>query len=217
MKDLTKKFLSESDKALVIEAVKMAEKKTSGEIVPLVVSESYAYPMACVTGGAALAFLPAIALTPWIGGFFWIGSQNMWVFLILFMGFFLLFHETVKRFPRLKRFFLSKKEIEEEVQEAAVSSFFKQGLYRTRDANGILIFISILERKVWVLADKGISARVPQSRWNGIVDGIIEGIKTKRQAAAICEAVMEVGGILGEYFPVKPDDTDELKNLIMTE
>ncbi|MDX9787262.1 MAG: TPM domain-containing protein [Desulfobacterales bacterium] len=215
MKDLAEKFLSESDKRIIIEAVKTAEQKTSGEIVPLVVSASGSYPLANVTGGAALAFLPAVSLTPWIGGFFWIGGQNMWMFLILFIAFFLLFRETVKRLAWLKRLFISKKEIEEEVHEAAVTSFFKEGLYRTRDANGILIFISVLEHKVWVLADKGINTRVPQSRWTGIVDGIIEGIKENRQGAAICEAVMEVGGILSEHFPLKSDDTDELKNLIV--
>lgn len=215
MKNLAEKFLSESDKQLILEAVATAEKKTSGEIVPLVVASSHSYPMANVTGAAALAVIPAIALTPWVGGIFWLGDQNMWVFMGLFIFFFSVCHEIVRRFSWLKRIFISKKEIEKEVYEAAMTSFFKEGLYRTRDATGILIFISVLEHKVWVLADKGISSKVPQSRWAGIVEGIVEGIKEKRQTAAVCEAVMEVGRMLSEHFPVKRDDTDELKNLIV--
>jgi putative membrane protein len=40
-------------------------------------------------------------------------------------------------------------------------------------------------------------------------------IKKKRPADAICEAVEKIGALLKENFPIKPDDTDELKNLII--
>ena len=46
---------------------------------------------------------------------------------------------------------------DEEVQEAVLTAFFKEELYRTRDETGILIFISVFEHKVWVLADRGIT------------------------------------------------------------
>jgi putative membrane protein len=217
MMDLAKKFLSETEKENIVAAVKIAEGKSSGEIVPLVVSASYTYPMADVTGAAALAFLPAVLLTPVMGGFFWIGPQNMWVFMGLFACFFWLFHEIVKRVAWLKRIFISKKEIEQEVKAAAVTRFFGEGLYRTRDETGILLYISVLEQKVWVLADRGINAQVPQSRWDGVVAGIISGIKEKRQGAAICDAVLETGDLLGAHFPKKKDDINELPDLIVSE
>jgi putative membrane protein len=44
---------------------------------------------------------------------------------------------------------------------------------------------------------------------------ITDGIKQKRPADAICEAVEKIGELLKTYFPIKPDDTDELKNLII--
>ena len=44
---------------------------------------------------------------------------------------------------------------------------------------------------------------------------IIDGIKQKRQAEAICKAVEKTGDLLKEHFPIKPDDTDELDNLII--
>lgn len=216
MMNLAKKFLSETEKEKILAAVKIAEGKSAGEIVPLVVSASYSYPMADVTGAAALAFLPAILLTPVVGGFFWLGSQNMWAFIGLFIGFFWIFHEIVKRVAWLKRIFISKKEIEQEVKEAAVTRFFEKGLYRTRDETGVLVYISVLERKVWVLADQGINARVPQSRWDSIVAGIVSGIKEGSSGAAICDAVLEAGDILGAHFPRKKDDINELPNLIVT-
>ena len=215
MKDLTQKFLTEKDHERIRAAVKSAEALTSGEIVPLVVSASYHYPMADVVGGALLSFLAALVFTPVIGGFFWVGPRNMWIFIGLFVICFVPFYSIVKRIGWFKRLFISKAEMEAEVEEAAVTHFFREGLYRTRDETGILIFISIFERKVWVLADRGINDRVPESQWNDIVEKIVLGIKKGHQADAICEAVADVGRILKEHFPVKPDDIDELENLIV--
>lgn len=215
MRDFAKRFLSETDKENIRAAVKIAEGKSAGEIVPLVVSASYTYPMADVTGAGVLAILPSVLLTPPVGGFFWIGAQNMWVFMGLFAGFFWLFHVIVMRVSWLKRIFISKKEIEEEVKEAAVTRFFKEGLYRTRNETGVLLYISVLEQKVWVLADRGINARVPKSAWDGIVADLISGIKGKKQGTAICAAVNEIGNVLMAHFPKKQDDINELTDMIL--
>ena len=217
MKDLAGTFLTQADREKITETVRDVEKETSGEIVPMVVSASYHYPMANVVGGVAAALPLALILTPIIGGYFWAGSQNMWIFIGLFAVLFVIFHELVKRVYGLKRFFISKREIEEEVEEAAINSFFKEGLYRTRDETGVLIFISIFEHKVWVLADRGINSKVDKTQWDDIVSGIVAGIKTGRQADAICEAVVKAGDLLKTHFPVKKDDTDELTNLIVRE
>lgn len=214
MKDLAKKFLSEADKEKIRAAVQLSEGKSSGEIVPLVITASYSYPMADVIGAFALSFPPAILLTPFVGGHLWVGPQNMWIFIGLFGLFFWLFHELVKRIPWLKRLFISRKQIEDEVREAAVKRFFEEGLYRTRDETGVLIYISILERKVWVLADRGINEKVPPSRWDGIVTDIIIGIKEKRQADAISDAILEIGNVLATHFPKQLDDKNELVDLI---
>lgn len=141
----------------------------------------------------------------------------MWVFIGLFAGFFWLFHEMVKRVPWLKRLFTSKKEIEEEVKEAAVTCFFKEGLYRTRDETGVLLYISVFEQKVWVLADRGINARVPQSAWDGIVADIVSGIRGKKQGAAVCAAVNEIGNVLMAHFPKKQNDINELTDIMLKE
>lgn len=217
MKDLTKGFLSQTERERIIETVKEAEEWTSGEIVPMIVSASYHYPMGNVVGGAAIALPLAIALTPLIGGLFWIGSQNMWVFIALFAALFFLFHELVKRLRWLKRIFISGEEMEGEVKEAAVTCFFREGLYRTRDETGVLIFISIFEQRVWVLADRGINGKVQDGQWEEIVHMIVKGIKEGRQGHAICQAVQKVGLLLKDHFPIKMGDTNELNNLIVEE
>lgn len=215
MANLADKFLGEQDKEKIENAVKEAEKHTSGEIVPMIVSRSYHYPVSDILGGFVFAFPLSLILTYFMGGWFWIGNYNLWLFLGIITILFILFHQIIKRTYCLKRLFVSQKEMEEEVEEAGTTSFFHKGLYRTRDETGILIFISVFERKVWVLADRGINEKVKPGQWNESVNMIIDGIKNNNQAEAICKAIDEMGRILKEHFPIKADDTDELKNLIV--
>ncbi len=215
MANAAERFLSGQDRERIDNAVKEAERYTSGEIVPMVVSRSYHYPMSNVLGGILFAFPLSLILTYFVGSMFWIGHYNLWLFLGIIILLFILIYHVVKLTPGLKRLFISDKEIDEEVEEAAITSFFREGLYRTRDETGILIFISVFERRVWVLADRGINAKVKEGEWDNIVQMITEGIKNNNQAEAICKAIGEAGRILKEHFPKKADDTNELKNLIV--
>lgn len=215
MKDLADTFLSEADSGRIRAAVAAAEKKTAGEIVCMVVSSSYHYPLANVLGAAAAALPMSLLGTHFMGAWLWIGSQNMWLFLGLFTVCFALFHWIFERFPALKRRLISRREIDSEVEEAAVNAFFRQGLYRTRDANGVLLFISVFEHKVRLLADRGIHEKVPQAEWDALVTQITQGIREGNRTDSICSAIQTIGQLLESHFPVKPDDTDELKNLIV--
>jgi putative membrane protein len=215
MKDLAKQFLTPSERENIKNTVAAAEQTTSGEIVVMVVPASYHYPIANLLGATAISLPLSLILTPLAGEFMWMGPQNMWVFLGIFSLLFAGFYITVKQISGLKRLFLSKKEIEEEVEEAALTSFYKHQLYKTRDETGVLLFVSVFEHKVWVLADRGINEKLPPDTWDKIVSQMISGIKEKRQAEAICKAVEAVGRILNQHFPIKSDDTDELKNLII--
>lgn len=215
MKDLTRRILSEADRDAIAAAVAAAEKKTAGEIVPLVVSASYHYPMADVIGGVTLALPAALLLTPLLGGWFWIGTWNLWVFLGIFSLLFPSALLIVRHALPLKRLFISQREIDAEVEEAAFTRFFQKGVHRTREETGILIFISLFEHRVWVLADRGINRKVAQDQWDHIVARIVGGIRQKRAGDAICAAVAEVGDLLAAHFPIRADDRDELANLIV--
>ncbi len=217
MKSLAQQFLSEKDRQKIIQTVKEVEQLTAGEILPMVVSQSYTYPMADVIGGTVLALPTALIVNHFVGGWLWIGNQNMWLFLGLLTVCFILFHQVCRRIPLLKRLFISQREIDAEVEEAATTSFLREGLYKTRDGTGILIFISVFEHKVWVLGDEGINKKVPADQWDNIVHIITDGIKQKNQADAICRAVKEAGHILKKHFAIKPDDRNELRNLIIEE
>lgn len=214
MKNLAESFLSETDRQRVEDVVAEAEKKTAGEIVCMVVSSSYDYPMAGVSGATAIALPLALLAAHLLGGWLWVGTQNMYLFLGLFALFFIPLYWMAGRWPAFKRLFISQREIDEEVEESAVNAFFRQGLYRTRDANGVLLFVSVFERKVWLLADKGIHEKVGQNEWVRLVARITGGIHKGQAADAICDAIQHIAALLQTHFPVKPDDTDELENLI---
>ena len=64
MKDLAKNFLTDDEHSRVSSAVKAAEKLTAGEIVVMIISASYQYPMANVIGATAIALPLALILTP---------------------------------------------------------------------------------------------------------------------------------------------------------
>jgi putative membrane protein len=218
MKNLASKFLTDEEKQKVEACVNEVEKRTAGEIVPLVVSSSYHYPMSGMIGGLILALLISVGVTlaysirkSWGG----VTAMDLWLFPAVFAVSFLLFHELVKRIPGLKRIFITKAEITEEVEEAALTSFYRNGLDNTRDRTGILIFISVFERKAYVLADEGINAKVDKAVWQEVVDLVVSGIKKHEQAEGICRAVRRCGQLIHEQFPIKADDTDELGNLIV--
>ncbi len=215
MKELAKRFLTDSEQEQIKASVAAAEKTTSGEIVVIVVPASYHYPTAEILGATAFSLPLSLILTPLTGELMWIGPQNMWVFLGVFSLLFALFYTLVKRIPVLKRLFLTKKEIAEEVEEAALTHFYKHQLDKTRDETGVLLFVSVLEHQVWILADRGINAKLPPGTWDQVVSNMVSGIKENRQAEALCQAVASVGRQLSQHFPIKPDDTDELKSLII--
>jgi putative membrane protein len=87
-------------------------------------------------------------------------------------------------------------------------------LRKTQEGTGILIYISLHERMVRILGDDSISAKLTQDDWNGVRDTIIEGIRSKRPADGLKEAILKCGELLAQHFPIRPDDANELSNEI---
>lgn len=215
MRSLAESFLSPDEQRRVTECVQRTELRTSGEIVPMVVSASYDYPMATVRGATFISLPLALIATEVISALLWLQVDKMWLFLGCFALLYLAAYFLVNRIPSLKRRFLAPARIDEEVREAATAAFFTEGLYRTRAENGIILFISVFERRVWVLGDRGINEKIPHESWQDIVDQVTSGVKSGRPCEAICAAIEAIGDILEEHFPIESGDKDELHNLII--
>jgi len=215
MRDPVKTFLKKAELEQIESCVKEAERTTRGEIAVMVAPASHDYPVAELLGAAAFSIPAAIVLARTLGRLVWAGPHDLWVFLGILLPLFFVCRQIVMRLPRLKRLFISAKELDHEVREAATIHFFSKGLYRTREETGVLIYLSVFEGKVWVLGDRGLDAAVPPGFWQEVVDQVVAGIKEGRPAAAICAAVGRIRGVLAEKFPAVPGDTNELPNLIV--
>lgn len=215
MKTLAQSFLTQAEQDQVSEVVREVEKTTSGEIVPMLVTRSHDYPMATTLCTLILSLPLALLLTHLLGSYLWLGSQNMWLLLIFFILLGLGLWPMIARLPRLQYYFLNPREVEREVREGAIAAFYAEKLYKTAEENGILLYISVLERKVWILADAGIDAKIDPDTWKAVVDKLTEGIRREQRCQAICSAIRETGNILRHHFPYQRGDSDELHNLII--
>ena len=214
MKDLVKGFLSDAEKARIVESVNRAEKQTAGEIVPMIVSSSGHYPLSGVFGGLALSVPLALLAAYFVAPLVRFQMSDMWVFLLIEALLFALCYLMAAHVSWIKRHFIPAAEMADQVRTAAIAGFYLNGLYRTKHETGVLIYVSIFERRVWVLGDRGINEKVGEDAWAGLVEMITGGIRNHNQADALCAAVDRAGEILRKHFPITPDDTDELPNLI---
>lgn len=204
-----KVFLTQNEQDALIQCVQDVETRTSGEIVPMIASSSYEYPRASLIGGLIGGALAGVGVT------LAFGREDMWFFLAVFLAGFLIFSRLFESLPALKKPFISKREMREEVEEAAFTAFYRHGLHHTRDLTGILIYVSVYERQVQVLADKGINDKVDPSVWQEVVTMVTDGIKAGNPGEALCKGVTRCGELVETNFPIKADDTDELPNLII--
>ena len=208
MRDLAKNFLSEDEQRQVEACVREVEAETAAEVVPYIAAASHHYPRAELAGSMAAAVFAALIVSLLL-------DQSLWAFLITLAATQVLAQQLLRRYPALKRPFLSPAEVDEEVEEATIKAFYQNGLYRTRDATGIIIYISVYEHRAWVLADEGIDARVDPAVWQQVVDDLTTGIKAGQRAEALCTAVARCGELVREHFPRRADDENELSDLIV--
>ena len=214
--------LKQDDLKKISSAVKNAEKKTSGEIVTAIIKESYNYAIyelifAVITGLIYFVIMMFFVgnIENWLQGIFWDYSIHH---LVMFYGFSTFIVITILYFigniSNVDRFIVAKKIMQKKVNERAIRHFMESGVYNTKDRTGILIFISILERRVELLADSGINEKIPQGKWQSIVDNIIKGIKKKNVTAHLIESINDCGDLLAQHFPIQPDDVNELSDEI---
>jgi putative membrane protein len=198
--------ISEPDRKRISVAIRAAEERTSGEIVCVLAqtsSEATALPV-------LLAAVVALAL-PWLL-VAWtemtvqrILLLQIFVFLVLLM-ILCLPHVRVALMPRRARRAVAHR--------VAMEQFTGRGIARKKDRSGVLIFVSLAERYVRIIADEGISARVPQSEWQAAVDVLVVHMRSGRIADGFITAIDMCGGKLAEHFPLNEASRDELPDRI---
>jgi putative membrane protein len=209
------RYFSDSDKERLRAAVQSAERRTSGEIVPYLVERSDDYEVAEWRGGALLAVVAAVVFvllhrltTIWLP----IDFAGMILTTLFAFGAGML---AVKYSPTLKRAFSGKDLCAIRVAQRAAQAFIAEEVFRTRDRTGVLLFVSLLEHRVLVMADAGINAKVKQEEWDDVVNIIVRGIKRGSAADGIIEAIQHCGSLLHRRgVEIRKDDADELSDTI---
>jgi uncharacterized membrane protein len=98
--------------------------------------------------------------------------------------------------------------------KAARRVFNRLAMQKTRERNGVLIYIAAVSRKIAVIGDSGIHEKLGNDYWNDMVSHLILKFRNNQKADALSESILALGEQLGKHFPRREDDKNELKNTI---
>jgi len=204
-------FFTNEEQERIQQAVMAAEKKTSGEIVPMVVSASGRYAEVELSGLVIGLVLGTLAAFIWHDPWGSVQTYLLWPVVGAVLGF------AVCSVPRFKSRLIPKHRVADAVHGRSLAAFTGHGLHYTKAHTGILILASLLERRVVVLADQGINEKVQPGTWDEVVQILTNGLRSANACDAFCKAIERCGEILEQHFPRSPDDQDELANKLVTE
>ena len=92
----------------------------------------------------------------------------------------------------------------------AVELFSTLRVWDTAENSGILIYVQLVDRKVEILADRGIAARVPQAAWDAICRDMEASFRRGEWRPGALQAVTRAGELLARHFPAGGTMLNEL-------
>ena len=188
-------MISKRDRDLIKKAIKDSELKADVEIVPVILGKSDLYPVAHFRLGMlmALSFSVALYLSP----LYFINP--LWYLSVQLPGFFTGY--MLAYIPKIKRVFITKREMDEEVYQRGVELFFEEKIHLTNKHNGVLIFISELERKIEIIIDHGLMEKCSPEALNTVISHFRDEMKANRPYEAMSGVILEISHIFENYFP----------------
>ncbi len=196
-------FAGKAESDRVAERVAEAERHTAGEIVVAVTRRSSDY-------GAERALFSLIWTLAWalVAYFSLPQLPELWLIYaelpLALLGWWLSGRPAVVRrwVPRLTQ--------RAAVHARAQQLFLEQGVTETRQRSGVLLFFSEAERRMELLADRGIHERVGAEVWQSLVSSVTTAIHDGHAADGVCAAIDSIGKSLAQHFPPEADDINEL-------
>jgi len=95
-------------------------------------------------------------------------------------------------------------------RERAADLFVRLGVGNTEEATGILIYVQLVDRRVEILADRGIDARVAQVEWEGICRQMELAFSAGAWRRGVLEAIDRTSCLLQVNFPARGENPNEL-------
>ena len=198
--------ISAQDREHIASAIRAAEARTSGEIVCVLAqqsSDATALPILISAIGALVL--------PWL----LVATTEMPVdrILLLQIAVFIVLI-TLLCLPPVRVALIPRSARRIVAHRVAMEQFTIRGIARKKERTGILIFVSLAERYARIVADDGISSRVPQSEWQGAVDALVDHMRSDKIADGFIVAIERCGRALEAHFPRTGASRDELPDRI---
>ncbi|AMO70183.1 TPM domain-containing protein [Zhongshania aliphaticivorans] len=187
-------LINTQEQQLLIDAIQRVENKTDAELVTVLARQADDYRYIPLLWASLLALLlpGAVNYYPeWLNPHQLILSQ--WA---LFIGLALLF-----QIPALQSRLVPRQVRHWRASNLARRQFLEQNLHHTTGETGMLIFVSEAERYVEILVDRGISARIPDAYWQGIVAQFTEQVRRGNVAKGFVECIDACGVELQRQLP----------------
>lgn len=197
---------SADDKARISAAILAAEKNTSGEFVAVVARASDHYVLLPLLWSAILALLfPGACLlagvsVPWVH----IYQIELLIFIVLAI--------LLLSLPGLHLGLIPTRVKHARASRLAKAQFYVQGVQLTAHHCGVLFFVSLAERYVEIVADKGIHGRLGEARWQSIIDAFVAQVRRGQVVDGFVDAISACGLAMAEHYPPDPADTSELSD-----
>lgn len=206
------RYISDEDIQKISHAVQKAEEKTEGEIVPVIVQRSSTVGHVPLALTMLILLMLVIVELPY-SDLLWVKPWvYAWPFLIVVI-YYLSF--ALARLSWIQKIFVPERDEVDQVHQRAHLEFYLNKINKTRNHTGILIFVSVMEKKAVILADEGISSKLPQETWNEILKKLGEQLRGGNWGFGFIEAIEACGHHLKHHFPAQAHKTDQLKNQLI--
>jgi uncharacterized membrane protein len=86
-------------------------------------------------------------------------------------------------------------------RQRAIALFADYGIWDTEDNCGVLIYVNLADRKVDIIADRGIDRKIPAATWQDVCDTMTRGFAHNEFRAATLAAIAQVNQLLRSHFP----------------
>ena len=198
-------FLSTAEKQQIADAIRVAEANTQGELVCVIAPASNDYRFVPLLWAALMALsLPAFV---WLAQGWWTQAEVYLAQVALFL-LALLFLQ----WSPVKMRLVPRSSQRKHAARRAREQFYAQQLHHTRNRTGVLLFVSVAEHYVEILADEGINAKVAPGTWDHIIKNFVAQLGARRIAPGFLEAVAACATILAEHSPAHKENHNELPN-----
>jgi putative membrane protein len=101
------------------------------------------------------------------------------------------------------------------VRRRAIAIFQASAAGRTTGKTGILIYLSLAERRAEIIADEAILKVTDDHTWGEAMADLIGEVRQGKVGDGICAAIERVGVVLSEHFPRSAEDCNEIPDRLI--